>query len=64
MDPDNSADNVVDPEVRAYVYSLVSAVRKTLPNNGGLSTNKSNSWEALGLTSLLDMYWEMMHWHA
>ena len=64
MDEEDSnpfqAAQTVDPEVRAYVYSLVTAV-------GFSSTNlqphaNCDSWEGLVSMKMEDMCWVTMRW--
>jgi hypothetical protein len=55
--------DVVDPEVRAYVSSLVTAVSLILPPII-LSYLTRPSWEEAVRTKMADMSLEMMLWHV
>ena len=44
MDVEEISHSPVDPEVRAYVYSLVSAVCLTLPNTA-MANNAIARWD-------------------
>lgn len=57
--------NTVDPEVRAYVYSLVSAVQPTLHGTRPTIANVSRySLVELALMKMVVTYLAMMLWHV
>ena len=63
MDDDGVAFPVLDPEVRAYVYSLVTAVcehafRPTI------SLLTGNSWAGPGPTNMAATSWVTKDWHV
>lgn len=61
MEFDDGSRGVVDPEVRAYVYSLVSAVSLGLRRRRTITVlTKHRSLEELARTKRADTYWEMM----
>ena len=60
VDFDPKAYSIVDPEVRAYVYSLCSAVSARYPPNQHNLTMKSS--EARQPTTTDATFWETMHW--
>ena len=57
----NSVPEVVDPEVRAYVYSLVSAVSRSR-RTVAVSILTMLSLAGLGPTKMADMCWVTMRW--
>ena len=64
---DEWAQPVVDPEVRAYVGSLVSAVRRLaiaieMEELGSL--RRQFSWVEAVQRRAVAMYWEMTRWHV
>ncbi len=63
MELADGTKDVVDPEVRAYVSSLVTAVSLFILLIE-LNTDALLSLEEAGLTRMDDMYLEMMHWHV
>ena len=56
--------DVVDPEVRAYVASLVTAVSDQLRGAQDASNVDKTSWEEAVQTKMDDTYWETTHWHV
>ena len=64
MDDDNAPRGVVDPEVRAYVYSLVSAVYTTAVPKLLYRSNTKGSLGALALMKKAAMFLVTMHWHV
>lgn len=62
MEIDDGSRGVVDPEVRAYVYSLVSAVSLRSGCERLIScTNRHHSLEEPARTKMAITYWEMTH---
>jgi len=54
----------IDPEVRAYVYSLVSAVSQyQTPTSSNRLTDAPRSVEAVR-SKMVAMFWETMLWHV
>lgn len=55
---------VVDPDVRGYVYSLVTAVSLLFEPVNRVVADGGCSWEASMARMRVNTLWEMMHWHA
>ena len=62
MDLENGQRDVVDPEVRAYVSSLVTAVSQLYKPEVHLLTR--SSLEEAVQTRMDDIYLVTMHWHV
>lgn len=62
MDLADGKRDVVDPEVRAYVSSLVTAVGHLQFSVNAVLT--LSSLEGVVQTKMDDTYLEMMHWHV
>ena len=54
----------VDPEVRAYIYSLVSAVRQLQADWRVMSTNRIFRSAAVVHLTMVAMFSVTMHWHV
>lgn len=57
MDLGNGHTDVVDPEVRAYIYSLVTAVSPPIPTQLGSMLTRP-SLEEMAPTRMADTCWE------
>lgn len=55
---------VVDPDVRGHVYSLVTAVCVNPEDFWSALTRLPSSSEGSMAKMLTDMYWEMTPWHV
>ena len=56
---------VVDPDVRAYVYSLVTAVSCSNALWGGRDVANGPRSSVVSTAKMrIDMFWETMRWHA
>lgn len=55
---------VVDPDVRGYVYSLVTAVSVFLRVARVLDADTLGSWEVSMAKMPTNMSWETTHWHV
>jgi len=61
MEDELTPRGVIDPEVRAYVYSLVSAVRTIILCCRHNGTKLTSSLVEPAPTKMADTYWETMH---